>query len=152
MLTGTHRTQPKAGCHLHMGNHRQEVTTPWQHCLQPQDDSPKSTHNSVLSLASIWSHQPSLAPLQSLGFPTKVTNHSIPQKGAISLANKANQDHQLVPLPSQSTIRLPGPFGCQFFFYQPQPSLPSRSNCPLPKLSKARPLATRTSHGKGKGS
>lgn len=37
----------------------------------------------------------------------------------------------------------PGSCGCQFFFYQPQPNLPPRLNCPFPKLSKASPLATR---------
>lgn len=36
----------------------------------------------------------------------------------------------------------PGSCGCQFFFYQPQPNLPPRLNCPFPKLSKASPLAT----------
>lgn len=92
---------------------------------------------SVLALASIWSHQPCLAPLQKLRFATKDTSHSIPQKEAVSLAKKANQDHQLGPLLSQPPARLPNtqylpvyslqvPFWLPVFLL-PTPAKPSQS-------------------------
>lgn len=100
---------------------------------------------SVLALASIWSHQPCLAPLQKLRFATKDMSHSIPQKGAVSLARKANEDHQLGPLLSQPPARLPNTQYLPVYFLQVSldASFSSTNPCQaFPKLSKARPLAT----------
>lgn len=154
-MAGIHRAQSNARHHLHRGTTSGKSQNQGSPAPNPKMMGPNPHTISVLALASIWSHQPCLAPLQKLRFATKDMSHSIPQKGAVSLAKKANEDHQLGPLLSQPPARLPNTQYLPIYFLQLSldASFSSTNPCQaFPKLSKARPLTTCKCHDKGMGS
>lgn len=123
-------------------NHNTKAALP-----QPQDDEPKFTQNSVLASAN--KHlEPSTFPVTTEATKVCTQRYKLlySTERGYQPSQRGSSSSQLQPGFPTSSISLsifpPGPCRCQFFFYQPQPSLPPRLNCPFPKLSKVSPLAT----------